>query len=76
MERTGAKFEEIRSMVAGVRGRKVHETGDIEAGIWSAGMAQGLIHDVPSVKELIERIVTQAERIIERLRTLSAGPTT
>src|SRR5271156_4220341 len=73
MEKSGAKFEDIRALVAGVRGRKVYETGDLDAGIWSAGMAQGLIHDVPSVKELIERIVAEAERIIERLRKLS-GP--
>jgi len=68
MEKTGAKFEDIRALVAGVRGRQVYETGDLDAGIWSAGMAQGLIHDVPSVKELIERIVTEAERLIQRLQ--------
>lgn len=70
MEKSGAKFEDIRALVAGVRGRKVYETGDLDAGIWSAGMAQGLIHDVPSVQELIERIVTEAERLIKRLQTL------
>ena len=39
-------------------------TGDTEIGIWSAGMVQGLIHDIPTVKELVERIVHEAEQII------------
>jgi nitronate monooxygenase len=63
-KRGGAKFEEVRDLVAGTRGRGVLETGEIDAGIWSAGMVQGLINDVPSCKELIERIVRDAEEII------------
>jgi nitronate monooxygenase len=42
----------------------VYETGDPDHGIWSAGMIQGLIHDVPSCAELISRIVSEAEEII------------
>jgi NAD(P)H-dependent flavin oxidoreductase YrpB (nitropropane dioxygenase family) len=68
IERAGGKFEDVKHLVAGERGRLVYETGDMEAGIWSAGMAQGLIHDSPSVKDLIERIVQEAEEIIRRLR--------
>jgi NADH:quinone reductase (non-electrogenic) len=64
MKRGGAKFEEVRDLVAGTRGKGVLETGDIDAGIWSAGQVQGLIHDIPSCKELIERIVRDAEEII------------
>lgn len=71
MEKAGAKFEDIRPLVAGTRGRKVYETGALDEGIWSAGMAQGLIHDVPSVRELIERIVADAERIIDQLAGLA-----
>jgi len=44
----GAKFEDVRDLVAGVRGRKVYETGDPDAGIWSAGIAIGLINDIPT----------------------------
>ncbi len=65
MERGGASFDEIRDLVKGTRGREGLERGDIDFGIWSAGMVQGLIHDVPSVKELIERIMAEAEAIIE-----------
>jgi NADH:quinone reductase (non-electrogenic) len=38
--------------------------GDMDAGAWSCGMVVGLIHDIPTVKELIERIMVEAERII------------
>jgi nitronate monooxygenase len=63
-EKRGAKFEEVQHLVRGVRGREGLETGDTNHGIWSAGMVQGLIHDIPTVKELVERIVSDAERII------------
>jgi nitronate monooxygenase len=65
LERGGAKFEDVRELVAGTRGKVVYETGDPDHGIWSAGMIQGLIHDVPSCAELISRIVSEAEEIIE-----------
>lgn len=58
------KFEDVRELVAGVRGRKVFEVGDVDLGIWTAGMVQGLIHDIPTVAELIQRIVTEAESLI------------
>ena len=60
----GAQFEDIRDLVAGTRGAKVYETGDLDAGIWSAGMVQGLIRDVPTCHELVTRIVADAEDII------------
>jgi len=66
LERQGAKFEDVRELVAGVRGKVVYETGDPDHGIWSAGMIQGLIHDVPSCEELIHRMVADAEAIIQK----------
>jgi NAD(P)H-dependent flavin oxidoreductase YrpB (nitropropane dioxygenase family) len=62
--RGGAKFDDVKDLVAGVRGRVVYEEGDPDYGIWSAGMVQGLIHDIPSCEELIHRIVREAEEII------------
>jgi len=38
----------------------------MEAGAWSCGMVAGLIHDIPTVKELIDRIMAEAESIIRR----------
>jgi NAD(P)H-dependent flavin oxidoreductase YrpB (nitropropane dioxygenase family) len=64
LERQGAKFEDVRELVAGTRGKVVYETGDPDHGIWSAGMIQGLIHDIPSCAELIHRIVSEAEGLI------------
>ncbi|TDD42028.1 nitronate monooxygenase [Saccharopolyspora elongata] len=60
----GAAFEDVRDLVAGARGRQVYEQGDPELGIWSAGMVQGLINDVPPVGELVERIVREAAGLI------------
>jgi nitronate monooxygenase len=57
------KIEDIHDQVAGVY-PKVMIDGDMEAGAWSCGMVVGLIHDIPSVKELIDRIMTDADRII------------
>ena len=60
----GAKFEDVADLVKGARGREGLISGDVDHGVWSAGMVQGLIHDVPTVKELIDRIVSEAEEII------------
>jgi nitronate monooxygenase len=57
------KFEDIIGEVAGVY-PKIMKDGDMEAGAWSCGMVVGLIHDVPTVKELIDRIMKQAHEII------------
>lgn len=58
------KFEDIIEEVAGVYPRIMRE-GEMDAGAWSCGMVAGLIHDVPTVKELIDRTMAQAEAIIE-----------
>jgi nitronate monooxygenase len=62
------KFEDIIGEVAGVY-PKIMKDGDMEAGAWSCGMVAGLIHDVPSVKELIDRIMSEAEEIISKRLT-------
>lgn len=61
---SGGKFEDVRHLVAGARGRAVFDSGDPEAGIWTAGTVQGLIHDIPTVGELVERIVAESEALI------------
>jgi nitronate monooxygenase len=67
-----ATIDDVAHLVSGQRGKVVFENGDTEHGIWSAGMIQGLIHDVPSCKELVERIMDEANQIINRLNTLSS----
>ena len=64
MEAEGKTIQEIGPIVAGARGRVVYETGDLEHGVWSAGTCMGLINDIPSCKELVERIVSEAEAMI------------
>jgi nitronate monooxygenase len=62
------KFEDIIEEVAGVY-PKIMMEGDMDAGAWSCGMVAGLIYDIPSCKELIDRIMGEADDIIEnRLR--------
>lgn len=60
----GAQFEDIRELVRGVRGREVYETGDLNAGIWTCGMVQGIIHDIPTCQELLTRIIDEAVETI------------
>ena len=65
----GATIDDVRHLVAGARGKIVYENGDPDHGIWSAGMVQGLIHDIPSCAELVARIVGEAEEIIGKRLT-------
>jgi len=59
------KFEDIFAEVAGVY-PKIMKEGAMDAGAWSCGMVAGLIYDVPTVKELIDRIMAQADEIIQQ----------
>ena len=61
----GIKFEDIVGDVAGAY-PKIMKEGNMDAGPWSCGMVAGLIHDIPSVKELIDRIMREANEIISR----------
>jgi len=62
------KIEDIHDQVAGVY-PKVMVDGDMDAGAWSCGMVVGLINDIPTVKELVDRIIAEAERIIRQRLT-------
>jgi len=65
------KFEDIIEEVAGVYPR-IMQQGDMDAGAWSCGMVAGLIHDIPTVQELIDNIMAEAGSIInERLRNFA-----
>jgi NADH:quinone reductase (non-electrogenic) len=67
------KFEDIIEEVAGVYPRIMME-GDMEAGAWSCGMVAGLIRDIPTCKELIDRIMAEADAIInQRLKGFAAA---
>lgn len=74
IESTGsATFEDVKDLVAGQRGRVVFEEGDLEHGIWSAGISVARVKDVPTCKEMVERLVSEAEEIIDgRLQSVKA----
>ena len=57
------KIDDIHDQVAGVYPRIMLE-GKMDAGAWSCGMVAGLIHDIPSCQELVDRIMSEAEQII------------
>ena len=74
IESTGtASFEDVKDLVAGQRGRVVFEEGDLEHGIWSAGISVARVKDVPTCKEMVSRLVSEAEEIIDgRLQSVKA----
>jgi NAD(P)H-dependent flavin oxidoreductase YrpB (nitropropane dioxygenase family) len=66
-------FADVAHLVSGKRGRQLLDSGDLDAGIYWAGQVQGLIHDIPTARELITRIVQEATSLIEtRLRAVLA----
>lgn len=66
LSRPGATFEDVAPLVRGAEGRRLLETGDMDAGLFWAGQVQGLIHDVPSVGELISGLMAQAEDLVRQ----------
>jgi nitronate monooxygenase len=68
-----AKFTDVAELVSGVAGKELLETGDLSKGVFWASMVQGLIHDIPTVKELIDRIIADADAILDqRLKAMRA----
>jgi len=68
------QFQDIIEQVAGVYPRIMME-GDMDAGAWSCGMVAGLIHDIPTCQELIDRIMVEAEGLIaDRLSGILGSP--
>jgi nitronate monooxygenase len=59
-----ATFQDVAHLVRGIQGRELLETGNLDAGLVWAGQVQGLIHDIPTCAELIQRIMKEAEDII------------
>lgn len=67
-------INDVRSFVSGDGNKKVLLDGDMDAGAWSCGMVAGLIYDIPSVGELVDRIMSEADTLIQqRLKGLLAA---
>src|SRR5215472_2615370 len=72
-KRTVTTIDDIRHLVGRAGNCRVLQDGEMDAGAWSCGMVAGLIHDIPTCKELIDRIMAEAEAIISsRLEALLA----
>ena len=68
-----AQFGDVQELVAGTAGKELLQTGDLSKGVFWAGMIQGLIHDIPTCQVLIDRIIAEAEAIIDsRLKGMRA----
>ncbi len=70
IEKSNGKPEEIFDIAAGRRCRAMYEEGDLDAGVSSLGQGVGLVHDIPTMAELFERIMNETEGILERLSCL------
>ena len=67
MEKQGAGLEELSPIIRGEEGKRLFETGLLNQGLWSAGQSIGLVRDIPTVKELIDGIIQDAQEIISHL---------
>ena len=73
MERAGAAVEQGRPVVAGARGKNAMKSGDVDGGIVSAGMVIGLINDIPSCDELVQRIVRECQQALASASAMAAA---
>ena len=74
VEAAGGDFGQVHHLVSGKNQDKAWSTGDIEAGMVTVGMSGGLINDIPTCKELVNNIMTDAEQIISgRLAAMVAS---
>jgi len=72
LEKKGAAFEDVKHLVAGARGRNAMKTGEVDEGIVSAGMVVGLIKDIPTCRELIDRMVRECREALAAAAEMAA----
>ena len=72
LEKRGTTFEEVRPLVVGTRGKAAMASGAVDDGIVSACMVIGLIHDIPTCAELLERIVADCRKSLGAAAALAA----
>ena len=71
LESKNATLQEIIDVASGTNARKMYYEGDLDAGLVSCGQGVGLIKDIPTVKELLDRIMKEAEETIHRLNKIT-----
>jgi NAD(P)H-dependent flavin oxidoreductase YrpB (nitropropane dioxygenase family) len=63
--RGNTRIEDIAAYVSGLVGKEMLEDGNMEKGVMSAGQSMGLVRDIPTCKELLDRIMVEAEALIK-----------
>jgi nitronate monooxygenase len=71
LESKNATLQEIIDVASGTNARKMYYEGDLDAGLVSCGQGVGLVKDIPPVKELLDRIMKEAEETIQKLNKIS-----
>jgi nitronate monooxygenase len=71
LEKRGTTLEELMPFISGKLGREAMATGDVKSGMMACGQAVGLIHDVPTVKEVVNSIINEAKEIMGRLSRIT-----
>jgi NAD(P)H-dependent flavin oxidoreductase YrpB (nitropropane dioxygenase family) len=67
MEKQGATIEQLAPLISGGVGRNILETGELDKGLLTVGQVVGLVRDIPTVKELIDRIMKEAEEVASNI---------
>jgi len=70
MEKQGATLEELAPLITGQKGLEVYQTGELDRGLVACGQVVGLIHDIPTVKEVIDSIIAEAKAVGQRLTAI------
>ncbi len=71
LESQGAALFQLIQVASGERSEKMYREGDVDLGVVSCGQGVGLIRDVPTVEELLDRVMTEAEEVIAKLSKMS-----
>jgi nitronate monooxygenase len=67
LEDARADVMEILKVASGEHAKRMYDTGDVDAGILPCGQGVGLVHDIPTIKELFDRIVNEATELARNL---------
>jgi NAD(P)H-dependent flavin oxidoreductase YrpB (nitropropane dioxygenase family) len=67
LEKQGADIHQLESLISGRVGLKLLEAGEVDNGLLSVGQVIGLVRDIPTVKDLIDRTIKEAERVIANI---------
>jgi NAD(P)H-dependent flavin oxidoreductase YrpB (nitropropane dioxygenase family) len=70
LERENAPLFKLIDAASGEKAQKMYDEGDIDLGVVSCGQGVGLVKDIPTIKELLDRIMNETEEIISKLRTV------